>query len=87
MRRLVIGLTLALLVSCNNRATEVKTCYTIKAKHMENESIGTQGDFRVIHYFLMSDGTLKKVELKDYLTYNPGEKICFSETVWVKNKK
>jgi len=74
-----------LFLSCNGHYENVTTCYKIKNKHMENEPIGTDGNFEVVHYFLMTDGTLKKVILKDYLTYNIGDKVCYTEEVLIQD--
>jgi len=78
MKNLILILSI-LFISCNGHYEDITTCYKIKNKHMENESIGTNGNFEVVHYFLMTDGTLKKVDIKDYLSYNIGDNVCFIE--------
>ena len=87
MKKFAIAILCLAFAACHTHEEKVRKCYTIKAKHMENEAVGTNGDFHVVHYFLMTDGTLKKVVLKDYLDYNPGETICYDETIWVEDKK
>lgn len=73
-------------MSCNGHYENVQNCYTIKAKHVEQKSLG-RGDFKVVHYFLMTDGSLKKVGLSTYMAYEVGNEVCFIENVWVNESK
>ena len=53
---------------------------------MEQESYNGHGAFNTEHYFLLDDGTLKNVTLEAYVTYEVGDRICFTETYWVEDK-
>lgn len=88
MKHLLLAiLLLTTLGSCINRhQEEVTECYVIKKKHMEQESYNGHGAFNTEHYFLMEDGTLKNVQLKDYIEYEIGDTICWTETYWVEDK-
>jgi len=76
-----------LLSSCINQHQEqVTTCYEIAKKHMEQESYNNHGAFNTEHYFLMTDGTLKNVTLKDYIDCEVGDSVCWTETYWVEDE-
>ena len=53
---------------------------------MEQESYNGHGAFNTEHYFLLDDGTLKNVTLEVYVKYEIGDRVCFTETYWVKDK-
>jgi len=80
MKNLLLILAI-LFLSCNGHYEKVTTCHIIKNKHMENESIGTNGNFEVVHYFYMTDGTLKKVILKDYISCEIGDEVFIKDTI------
>jgi hypothetical protein len=72
----ILLIFLILFLSCNDN-------YKKKNKHMEKDSIGTNGYFEV--NFLMIYGTFKKVILKDNFSYNIGDSICYPEQVLIQD--
>lgn len=68
--------------------TEIRwVTYTVAKKYAEQEATNSHGDFETVHYLYMTNGTLKKVKLLDYVSAEPGRQISFAEEVWVKDKK
>lgn len=87
MRKLLFTiLSLTMLVSCGYHEENVTTCGVVAKKHTEQESIGSHGDFRTVHYFYTTNGELHKVNLETYLKYEIGDEVCFTELIWVKDK-
>jgi len=81
-------LAVVLLCGCQELEPPVynteKVCKVLKAKRVENESTNLRGDFRVVHYFLYDDGELEEVELKEYMSFNVQDTICWNVCVRVK---
>ena len=67
-------------VSCENQQTNtVRVCKVLKSKHSENRSTNYRGDFEVVHYFLYEDGTLDEVSVKDFMSFNVSDTVCWNE--------
>ncbi len=86
MKKLLLLLPLVLLFSCEpsvepNKLPAVtrRVCKVLKAKHLEHRSTNYRGDFEVMHYFLYEDGTLEEVNLRDYMSFNSGDTLCWDE--------
>lgn len=56
-------------------------CKVLKAKHLEYESTNIRGDFQVVYYFLYEDGTLSKINLKDYMSFNVQDTLCWEVSI------
>ena len=71
------------LSSCENQSISEKdtnemVCKILKSKHSENQSTNLRGDFIVVHYFLYQDGSLEEVDLKDYMSFEVEDTICWN---------
>jgi hypothetical protein len=64
------------LISCQLHPQKITRCGIISKKHTEQDPTGHDGNFTMKHYFLMTDGLLISVSLKEYLKYEVGEKAC-----------
>jgi hypothetical protein len=78
-----IYLLMVFLYSCHstNTYTTERVCKVLKAKHSENRSSNYRGDFIVVYYFLYEDGDLKEVSLKDFMSFNVSDTLCWKEMV------
>jgi hypothetical protein len=88
-KQIILILILAMLSSCHRNEHEevVRECYTIAKKHEEQVCITNHGGFRTDYYFYMTNSSLKEVEdLETYLSYDVGDEVCFTHTIWVEDK-
>ena len=54
----------------------------VVAKQSEQESINRFGQFRTNYYVLFESGELRKVELKEYMEFNVGDTLTWTETIY-----
>jgi ABC-type transport system involved in multi-copper enzyme maturation permease subunit len=54
----------------------------VVAKQSEQESINRFGQFRTNYYILFESGELRKVELKEYMEFNVGDTLTWTETYY-----
>ena len=63
----------------NQQTNTVRVCKVLKSKHSENRSTNYMGDFEVVHYFLYEDGTLEEVSVKEFMSFNVSDTVCWNE--------
>jgi len=89
MRYIIIIILCALIfASCVGHDTYERrykrVCSELKSKEIVKESVNGYGDFVNVYYFLYEDGRLRSVTLKDYMSYDIGDKLCVDEEYMVR---
>jgi len=54
----------------------------VVAKQSEQESINRFGEFRTNYYVLFESGELQEVKLKEYMEFNVGDTLIWTETYY-----
>lgn len=85
MKSFYIYIVFFFILSCENKKEELKKIQektVILKKYSENKSVNDLGAFVVMHYFLLSNGNLEKVELEDYVRYEVNDSLIITYTYY-----